>query len=160
MADWQGFWSFNPEHTFHVRGRLGGVFENGSNRVPVFERFWLGGMDTVRGYSYSDVSPRDKKYNNEHIGGDRMGVLNVEYIWTFQKDMGLALVPFFDAGFNIDHKTMANDLNDRIVASAGLELRWRSPMGDLRIAYGIPLVKDYDNERETGRLEFSMGQFF
>ena len=160
VADWQGFVSFNPQNTFHVRTRLGGVFENGSSRVPVFERFWLGGMDTIRGYSYSDISPRDKKYNNEHIGGDRMGVLNVEYIWTFQKDMGLALVPFFDAGFNIDHKTMANDLNDRIVASAGLELRWRSPMGDLRIAYGIPLVKDYDNERETGRLEFSMGQFF
>ncbi len=33
-------------------------------------------------------------------------------------------------------------------------------MGDLRIAYGIPLVQDYDGERESGRLEFSMGQFF
>ena len=41
--------------------------------------------------------------------------------------MGLALVPFFDAGFNIDHKTMADDFNDKIVYSAGLELRWRSP---------------------------------
>ena len=46
------------------------------------------------------------------------------------------------------------------MASAGLELRWRSPMGDLRIAYGIPLVQDYDKEMESGRLEFSMGQFF
>ena len=36
------------------RGR---VFQNTSSRVPVFERFWLGGMDTVRGYSYSDLSP-------------------------------------------------------------------------------------------------------
>ena len=42
----------------------------------------------------------------------------------------------------------------------GLELRWRSPMGDLRIAYGVPLVQDYDKEMESGRLEFSMGQFF
>ena len=75
-------------------------------------------------------------------------------------DMGLALVPFFDAGFNIDHKTMADDFNDKIVYSAGLELRWRSPMGDLRLAYGYPLSKDYDGEREQGRLEFSMGQFF
>jgi outer membrane protein insertion porin family len=89
-----------------------------------------------------------------------MGVLNVEYIWTFQKDMGLALVPFFDGGFNIDQKTMGNDLDKYLVASAGLELRWRSPMGDLRIAYGIPLVQDYDKEMESGRLEFSMGQFF
>lgn len=160
MADWQGFWSINPENTFHLRARVGGVFQNTSSRVPVFERFWLGGMDTVRGYSYSDLSPRDDKYGGDQIGGDRMGVLNVEYIWTFQKDMGLALVPFFDAGFNIDHKTMADDLNDKIVYSAGLELRWRSPMGDLRLAYGYPLSKDYDGEREQGRLEFSMGQFF
>ena len=98
--------------------------------------------------------------NGDQIGGDRMGVANVEYIWTFQKDLGLALVPFFDAGYNIDAKTMGNDLNKYIVCSTGLELRWRSPMGDLRIAYGIPLVQDYDKERESGRIEFSMGQFF
>lgn len=160
VADWQGFWSFNPENTIHVRARVGGVFQNTDNRVPVFERFWVGGMETIRGYSYSDLSPRDYKYGGDQIGGDRMGVLNLEYVWTFQKDMGLALVPFLDAGFNIDSKTQSNDLYDKIVYSAGLELRWRSPMGDLRIAYGIPLSKDYDNEREPGRLEFSMGQFF
>lgn len=160
VADWQGFWSINEDNTFHVRTRIGGVFENGDDNVPVFERFWLGGMDSIRGYSYSDLSPRDYKYGGEQIGGDRMGILNVEYIWRFQKEMGLALVPFFDGGFNIDHKTMGNDLDKYLVASTGLELRWRSPMGDLRIAYGIPLVQDYDGERETGRLEFSMGQFF
>jgi outer membrane protein insertion porin family len=160
VADWQAFWSVNPQNTLHVRGRLGGVFQNTESKVPVFERFWLGGMDTIRGYSFSDLSPRDYKYGGDQIGGDRMGVLNLEYIWTFQKDLGLALVPFVDAGFNIDQKTMGNDLNRYIVASAGLEFRWRSPMGDLRIAYGHPLVKDYDKEMETGRLEFSMGQFF
>jgi outer membrane protein insertion porin family len=160
VADWQGFISFNPQHTLHARGRLGGVFQNTSDRVPVFERFWLGGMDTIRGYSYSDISPRDYKYGGEHIGGDRMGIFNLEYIWTFQKDIGLALVPFIDCGFNIDQKTMGDKLDKYWVYSAGLELRWRSPMGDLRIAYGIPLAQDYDKEREPGRLEFSMGQFF
>ncbi|MBQ9537481.1 MAG: outer membrane protein assembly factor BamA [Desulfovibrionaceae bacterium] len=160
VGDWQGFASINPQHTFHVRARLGAVFENSQEDVPVFERFWVGGMDTIRGYSYSDLSPRDYKYNGDQIGGDRMGVLNVEYIWTFQKELGLALVPFFDAGFNIDNKTMGKDLDKYMAASAGLEVRWRSPMGDLRIAYGIPLVQDYDGERESGRLEFSMGQFF
>lgn len=161
VADWQGFLSFNPQNTVHLRLRLGGVFENADKRVPVFERFWLGGMDTIRGYSYSDLSPRDKNYSYDNqIGGDRMGVANLEYIWTFEKELGLALVPFVDGGFNIDSRTMGNDLDKYLVASAGLELRWRSPMGDLRIAYGIPLVKDYDNERENGRVEFSMGQFF
>ncbi|MCR4665728.1 MAG: outer membrane protein assembly factor BamA [Desulfovibrio sp.] len=160
VGDWQGFASINPQHTFHARARLGAVFENSEDEVPVFERFWVGGMDTIRGYSYSDLSPRDYKYNGDQIGGDRMGVLNLEYIWTFQKDMGLAIVPFVDAGFNIDAKTMGHDIDKYMAASAGLELRWRSPMGDLRLAYGVPLVQDYDGERENGRLEFSMGQFF
>ncbi|MFT4302919.1 MAG: outer membrane protein assembly factor BamA [Desulfovibrio sp.] len=160
VADWQGFWSFNPQNTVHLRGRVGGVFQNTSDEVPVFERFWVGGMDTIRGYTYSDLSPRDYKYGGEQIGGDRMAVANLEYIWTFQKDLGLALVPFVDSGFNIDSKTMGNEWDRYIVASTGMELRWRSPMGDLRIAYGIPLVQDYDKEMPPGRIEFSMGQFF
>ena len=160
VADWQGFWSFNPQNTVHLRGRVGGVFQNTDDKVPVFERFWVGGMDTIRGYTYSDLSPRDYKHGGEQIGGDRMGVANLEYIWTFQKELGLALVPFVDSGFNIDAKTMAHDWDKYIVASSGLELRWRSPMGDLRIAYGIPLVQDYDKEMPPGRIEFSMGQFF
>lgn len=159
VADWQAFYSWRPQHTFHVRGRLGGVFQNSSDPVPVFERFWLGGMDTVRGYSYTDLSPRDGK-NGEHVGGDRMGVANFEYIWTFEKDLGLAIVPFIDAGFNIDNDTQSNEIGEKIVASAGLELRWRSPMGDLRVAYGYPLSKDYDDERNEGRFEFTMGQNF
>ena len=71
-------------------------------------------------------------------------------------------MPFFDIGFNIDSKTqnVALDFDDHWVYSTGLELRWRSPMGDLRIAYGIPLKEDFDHENESGRLEFSMGQFF
>ncbi len=158
MIDWQGFYSFRPDHVFHVRGRLGGVFENQSDTlVPVFERFYIGGIDTVRGYDYTSLSPRDQVYN-DRIGGDRMGVLNLEYIWTFQKELGLSIVPFIDAGFNIDSKYMS--VNDYLVASAGLELRWRSPMGDLRVAYGIPLVDDYDGNRPPGRFEFTMGQFF
>ena len=165
VGDWQGFYSFNPTNTIHVRARLGAVFQNSGSRIPVFERFYVGGMDTVRGYSYRDASPRstDPRYDNDVIGGDRMGVANFEYVWTFQKDMGLAIVPFFDIGFNYssdDGQKLKFDFDENWVYSAGLELRWRSPMGDLRIAYGIPLKKDFDGERETGRLEFSMGQFF
>ncbi len=165
IAEWQGFYSIKPEHTLHARARVGAVLQNTDSRIPVFERFYLGGMDTVRGYSYTDASPRsqDPRYDNDVIGGDRMGVANLEYVWTFQKDMGLALVPFFDIGFNYssdDDQKLEFDFDKNWVYSAGLELRWRSPMGDLRIAYGFPLKKDFDGEREPGRLEFSMGEFF
>ncbi len=165
VAEWQGFYSFNPTNTIHVRGRLGGIFQNSDKKIPVFERFYVGGMETVRGYSYTDASPRaqDPKYDKDVIGGDRMGVFNFEYVWTFDKELGLALVPFFDLGFNYssdDGQCLQLDFDKNWVYSTGLEVRWKSPMGDLRIAYGIPLKKDFDGEQEPGRLEFSMGQFF
>ncbi len=160
MFDWQGFYSLDKkgDHVMRLRTRLGGVFENTPGEiVPVFERFYIGGIDTIRGFDYTEISPRDQTYG-DRIGGDRMGVVNLEYIWNFQEDMGLAIVPFVDAGFNIDSTYM--DLQSHIVATAGLELRWRSPMGDLRVAYGIPLTNDYDGNRSQGRFEFTMGQQF
>ena len=72
-------------------------------------------------------------------------------------------MPFFDIGFNYssdDGGELNLDFDKNWVYSCGLELRWRSPMGDLRIAYGYPLKEDFDGEQETGRIEFSMGQFF
>jgi len=158
LAEWHGFHSWRPEHTVHLRGRVGGVFQNTSKNVPIFDRYYLGGIDTIRGFSYTDLSPRDKR-SREHIGGDRMGVVNAEYVWMFQKDLGLAIVPFVDGGFNIDSKRMYVN-NDTWVWSSGLELRWRSPMGDLRVAYGWPLTKNYDREWKQGRFEFTMGSFF
>ncbi len=158
MVDWQAFYSLREDHVAHIRGRLGGVFENQTGSiVPVFERFYVGGIDTIRGYDYTSLSPRDKVYG-DRIGGDRMGVVNIEYIWTFQKDLGLSIVPFLDAGFNIDSSYM--EVSDHIVYSAGLELRWRSPMGDLRVAYGFPLAEDYSGKVPAGRFEFTMGQHF
>ena len=158
MADWHGFYSWRPEHTIHLRGRLGGVFQNTSKNVPIFDRYYLGGIDTIRGFSYTDISPRDK-WSREHIGGDRIGIVNAEYVWMFQKDLGLAIVPFIDGGFNIDSKRMTVN-SDTWVWSTGLEMRWRSPMGDLRVAYGWPLTQNYDGKWKQGRFEFTMGSFF
>lgn len=75
-------------------------------------------------YDSEDLAPRDPKYHDE-IGGDRMGFLNFEYIWTFHPEMGIALVPFFDIGYNIDSKQTSDPFSD-LKKSVGLELRWRS----------------------------------
>ena len=68
-------------------------------------------------------------------------------------------MPFFDIGFNID-ADHDYSWNDEILKSAGLELRWRSPMGDLRFSYGIPFDEDRQGNKGSGRFEFAMGQFF
>ena len=160
VGEMQGFHklAYSGNHVFHWRGRMGAVFENSDKDVPIFDRFFIGGMDSIRGYSRSDMSPRDKEYG-DRIGGDRIGFANLEYIWTFNPELGLALVPFYDVGYQIDSRY--NDMFEEVKQSVGLELRWRSPMGDLRFAYGFPLDDNMAGDRKkSGRFEFSMGQFF
>lgn len=160
VGELQGFQTLfgNKDHVFHWRGRMGAVFKNDSKPVPVFDRFFIGGMDSIRGYDTEDLSPKDPQYGDE-IGGDRIGFINLEYIWTFEPELGLALVPFFDIGYQVDSDQTDNMFSD-LKKSVGLELRWRSPMGDLRFAYGYPLDKNIDGDKLPGRFEFSMGQFF
>ena len=159
VGELQGFHKLDyaGDHVFHWRGRMGAVFENSNDEVPVFDRFFIGGMDTIRGYSRSDLSPRNEW--GDQIGGDRMGFVNLEYIWTFNTELGLALVPFYDVGYQIDSRE--HEVFDELKQSVGLELRWRSPMGDLRFGYGFPLDDNVRGDRrKSGRFEFSMGQFF
>ncbi len=159
VAEFQAFYALSQNHILHGKIKGGAVFETESgNPVPVFERFFIGGMNSIRGYDSSTLSPRDPA-TGDHIGGDRMAFANLEYIWVFYPDLGLAIVPFFDVGFNID-SGQSNSWSDNLVKSAGLELRWSSPMGDLRFSYGFPFDKAYDNERHSGKFEFSMGQNF
>lgn len=157
-AEHQTYYELKTNHVLHARIKGAALFENGSDAVPVFERFWMGGMQSVRGYSSRNIVPRDPE-TGDRIGGTRMAFANLEYIWSISNEMGLNLVPFFDIGFNIDADHDYN-WSDEILKSAGLELRWRSPMGDLRFSYGIPFDEDRRGKRDSGRFEFSMGQFF
>lgn len=157
-AEHQTYYELKTNHVLHARIKGAALFENGSDEVPVFERFWMGGMQSVRGYNSRNIVPRDPK-TGDRIGGTRMAFANLEYIWSISNEMGLNLVPFFDIGFNIDADHDYN-WSDEILKSAGLELRWRSPMGDLRFSYGIPFDEDRRGKRDSGRFEFSMGQFF
>ncbi len=158
LVELQGFHTlFSKDHILHWRGRAGAVYKNTNKPVPVFDRFFIGGIDSIRGYDTEDIAPRDPGYGDE-IGGDRMAFFNLEYIWTVEPELGIAIVPFFDIGFQNDsaqHKSLGN-----YKKSVGLELRWRSPMGDLRFAYGYPLDKSVTGEKLNGRFEFSMGQNF
>lgn len=157
-AEHHSYYSWKPGHTLHGRVKGQAIFKNGSDDVPVFERFWMGGMSTIRGYSSKDITPRDPD-TNDRIGGTRMAFMNLEYIWTMNEELGLYLVPFYDMGFNID-TDRDYSWSDEILKSAGLEVRWRSPLGDLRFSYGIPFDEDRKGNRSSGRFEFAMGNTF
>lgn len=162
ITEWNGYKKITENSVFHVRLRGGAMFENDKdNKPPVFERFWMGGIESVRGYKARDIVPRVTTYkpSGDRVGGTRMAFANIEYIIQVSPEIGLNLVPFFDIGVNIDHE-QDYDLWDEKKRSVGMELRWRSPMGDLRFSYGYPLDDAWNGDKMSGRFEFSIGQFF
>lgn len=142
------------EHIFHWHGHFGYVMDNGGDGVPDFERFYLGGMEDVRGYPGREISPEDDSGND--IGGHTEFYTNFEYLFPLSEELGLMGLVFFDAG-----DTWAKDENfeGELYKSVGAGLRWYSPLGPLRLEYGYGLDK-IDGETSGGHLEFSVGQFF
>ncbi len=138
---------------FNYHFNIKWLFQNGGGEIPDFEKFYLGGINTVRGYGYDDISCYDSSGNE--IGGYKEYYTNVEITFPIKEEIGLLGVVFFDAG-NVWNKGETPDLD--VYKSVGLGIRWNSPMGPLRLEYGYPLDKFKNNT--GGRFEFSVGTFF
>lgn len=147
----------NLGHVLHLRSRLGKVFQNTDQEVPVFERFYLGGINSLRGYEPYHVSPRDPE-SGDRIGGDNVWYANIEYLVPLSEEIGLTGLVFFDMGDtwgNGDHEEF------KLRRSVGLGIRWFSPMGPMRFEWGYPIDQGGDGTiLEKGRLEFFIGQPF
>jgi len=141
------------EHILHFHAQAGAVFQNfGGGTVPVFENFYLGGMNSIRGYETRRIATRDSQ-TNEYIGGEKEFFMNMEYIFPLQTKLGLVGLVFFDAGdaWRGDEFSLKK--------SVGGGIRWFSPMGPLRLEYGYGMDTIYDQDSHH-KLEFSVGQFF
>ncbi len=140
---------------FHVLGAAGKVWENEKGKLPVYERFYLGGMSTIRGFEYGKVSPIDP-LTLDRIGGDRMWYTNIELVVPVLKEQGVFGVAFFDAG-----NSLAEDQDftfDEVAKAVGLEVRWLSPMGPLRVVWGYNLDPLRDEPQSVW--DFSIGGQF
>jgi outer membrane protein insertion porin family len=103
------------------------------NGVAVYEKFYLGGQYTLRGYPERSIGPDtlgDEKY------GNILGNYNLEY--RVALPMSLGLVGFFDLGY-CDNEVFLEE-SDYLKASAGLGLRYYSPIGPIRLDLGFPLM--------------------
>ncbi|MCG6880113.1 MAG: outer membrane protein assembly factor BamA [Deltaproteobacteria bacterium] len=137
---------------FMVQGRAGYI-ENRGN-LSAYQKFFLGGINTVRGYDYNTISPIDPA-TGDYIGGETMMVYNLEYHFPVLKEQGVIGIVFFDAGNAWDSGSAdAYDFSG-LLKSVGAGLRWFSPMGPLRLEYGWKLDKDEDEG--AGKWEFSIG---
>ncbi|MBX6422156.1 outer membrane protein assembly factor BamA [Thermosulfurimonas sp. F29] len=126
------------EFVAHLHVGAGYITEGSGKKVPVYERFFLGGLNSIRGYRYGDVSPIDPE-TGERIGGTRMAFLQAETIFTLIKSINLKGVLFFDTGTVWD-KAHGFDSSE-LRKSVGFGIRWLSPMGPLRIEFGWNIDK-------------------
>jgi len=137
-----------------LHAKAGYVSQHEDMLLPPWQRFYLGGINSLRGYDWDELSPKDE-YGNA-IGGDKFVQFNVEYIFPLIKDIGLMGVVFFDAGnlYNDDQDVNLGDLYQ----STGFGIRWYSPLGPIRLENGFALNPPPGGA--SSRLEFTMGQAF
>jgi outer membrane protein insertion porin family len=149
------FKGFFEGHVLEVAGGVGTV-ENydDSDSVPLFDRWFLGGINSLRGYRYREVGP---KQQGEPIGGETYWLGSVEYSVPIIERLRFAV--FYDIGmvyedaFSFEENGETGFYND----NWGVGVRLNIPhLGPLRLDYGIPITSDDDNE-SSGRFQFSVG---
>jgi len=142
-------------HVLTLHGRAGYIQALQGRTIPVYERYYLGGISSLRGFDSRSVGPVDLA-SGDLIGGDKELLFNVEYLFPLIEEAKVRGVVFFDAGNAWDEgeQYLATPLR----RSVGAGVRWFSPMGPLRLEWGY--VLDRKEGEDTSQWEFSIGGFF
>ena len=131
---------------------------NGEN-LPSFERYFMGGATSLRGFTIQEVGPLDPLGNP--LGGDQSLLLNLELQYPLTD--GFRLFTFYDRGnvygngFNMDTTDAKINVN-KMRESVGGGVRFFSPFGPISLAYGIKL--DQSTGESSGEFHFSAGNAF
>jgi len=127
--------------------------------LPAFERYFMGGPTSLRGYTVKNVGPKDA--SGDPIGGNQSLLFNAEVQYPFSK--GLRGFLFYDRGnvFGTGSDTTATDTTwslSKMRDSIGVGARFLSPFGPVGFAYGIKL--DQAAGEELGEFHFTAGSAF
>jgi translocation and assembly module TamA len=128
-----------------VRGEAGAMSVGNFHALPPDLRFFAGGDRSIRGFDYHEIG--EVNSNGLIIGGQYLAVASAEYEYYFNEDWGAAV--FVDAG---DAFTNSFSVN----VGAGVGLRWRSPLGPIRLDVGFPVQTDLPLEKGW-RLHVQLG---
>ena len=121
--------------------------------VPIFDRYFLGGANTLRGFDFRKVGPKDG--DNDPIGGNSFVNATAEYTYPIVERVRGAF--FFDIG-NVYRDAYDFNFNN-LKSDAGMGVRLNLPIGPLRLDYGYPIMSDKFTGR-SGKIQFSVGYQF
>ncbi len=138
-------------HVLEVIGTAGVADSLDSSDVPFYERFYLGGVNSLRGYRYRGISPREPGFR-EPIGGNTSWFGSLEYSIPIVERVRVAA--FYDIGNVLadPYDFSFNNFSD----DYGIGLRLILPIGPLRLDYGIPLHREKGTSG-AGKFQFSVG---
>lgn len=153
----QWFYPLSRTYTLMLNGEIGVADGMGGKPLPFYKLFYAGGVGSVRGFDSYSLGPRD--FFGASLGGNKSLTGNAELLFPVPGtgvDRSMRLALFVDAGqvYGTDEKIRLSELR----YSTGLAFSWNSPMGPLRLSYGLPLnVKPGDR---TQHVQFQIGRMF
>lgn len=152
---------FSGSHVLLLRGSIGFASRN----TPIFDRFFMGGSEEMRGFRYGFVGPKDYSGDNP-LGGNFKFMVSAEYIfpiWRYNENISVHGAVWTDIGnvwwkertyykalravngqYVVEKKKFDNfgEVNASVGGSLILQL-WRMP---IRVNYGVPIFKDSDSK--------------
>ena len=150
---------------FKFRAQIGWITSTSQQGVPIFERFFTGGILDVRGFRPRSLGPKIPVLSsvdpNSTIfffnkGGNKELFFNAEIVFPIFEKVGIRGVVFSDAGNAFDDDQSVSFAGLR--HSAGFGFRWFSPIGPLRFEWGLPLAPNSDEDPVV--FEFTIGNAF
>ncbi len=152
----QKFWNLRWDSIFSINGELAFVDSIGGdgNDIPIFDRLFLGGGRSLRGFEFRDVGPRDDGYTDDVFGGRSLGFVSLEYSVPVVETIRAAV--FYDAGF-VNAGSWDASVND-IYSDVGLGIRLKLPISPLPLAfdYAIPVSSPDPEADKGGQFNFYM----
>ncbi|NQT90652.1 MAG: outer membrane protein assembly factor BamA [Candidatus Omnitrophica bacterium] len=150
------FFSYKQKLVLELKLRAGWEDEyDDSSSVPIYERFFAGGANTVRGYKERTIGPRDSK-TGDPIGGESMLIGNAELTYPIFKNFKIAA--FYDVG-NV-WETAEDLCSGDFKSGAGAGIRVKTPIGPIKVDAGYPLDRAHPDDKKKIRFHFTMARGF
>lgn len=135
---------WNERHAWAMRAEMGEVFSGNFDEVPSSKRFFAGGDQSIRGFGFETISPRNE--DGDLVGGNKLITASLEHRWRFTEQWELA-------GF-VDGGKAFNNSSEEFHIGAGIGLRWRLPVGAVGLDLAVPVG---DDEFSGLQVHFYMG---
>jgi outer membrane protein insertion porin family len=144
--------------TLMLNGELGYAHSYGDAKYPFFKNFFMGGVNSVRGYAIGTLGPKDGT-NTYYVGGNQSALASAELFYPIpgiKDSKQFRLSTFVDSGY-VWSSSQTPDPND-LRYSAGVGVSWFSPFGPLKLIYAKPINASASDITET--IQFQLGQQF